>query len=76
MSRKFTPIVMALGAVVLLASQVDANPLFRFVEAGVAPSVPEVDFRDLGSVGVGTLVMVAGYMAQKAYRKVSHRKRD
>ena len=75
MSRKVTPIVMALGAVVLLASQADATPLFRFFEDVVAP-VPEIDFRGLGSVGIGTLVVAVGYVAQKAYRKVVGRKRD
>ena len=75
MNRKLTPIVMALGAVVLLASQVDANPLFRVGDVGVAPSVPEIDFRDLGSVGIGTLVVAAGYVAQKAYNKITGRKR-
>ena len=77
MNRKLTPIVLALGAVVLLASQVDANPLFRVGDVGVAlPSVPEIDFRDLGSVGIGTLVVAAGYVAQKAYHKITGRKRN
>jgi hypothetical protein len=74
MSRKFTLIAMGLGAVVLLASRADASPFFRFSEQYVV-AVPEVDFRDLGSVGIGTLVMAAGYLAQKAYRKVVGRKR-
>ena len=73
MSRKFTPIMIALGTVVFLASPANANPLFRFFES-VAPSVPEIDFRDLGSVGIGTLVVAAGYLGQKAYRKIAGRK--
>jgi hypothetical protein len=77
MSRKFTPIVMALGAVVLLSSRADASPLFRFFEAiSVAPSVPEIDFRDLGSIGIGTLVVAFAYVAEKTYRKVVGSKRD
>ncbi len=76
MNRKIAPVLIALGAVVLIASQVDANPLFRFFEpAGIAP-VPEVDFRDLGSVGIGTAVMAAGYAVRKVYLKISSRKRN
>ena len=74
MIRKLTPMVIAFGAVVLLASQASANPLFRFFEIGVAAPVPGIDFRDLGSVGIGTLVVAAGYLGQKAYRKIAGRK--
>ena len=75
MSRKFTPILIALGVVVLFASRADANPLFRFSEIETFSAVPEIDFRDLGSVGIGTLVVAAGYVVQKVYRKVVGRKR-
>jgi hypothetical protein len=77
MSRKVAPVIIALGAVVLLTSRADASPLFRFFEdISVAPSVPEIDFRDLGSVGIGTLVVAFAYVAEKTYRKVVGRKRD
>ena len=73
MSRKITPVLFALGAVLLAASQVAANPLFRFTEIPALVTVPEVDFRDLGSVGIGTAIMAAGYVARKAYLKVTGR---
>ena len=77
MNRKIAPVLFALGAVVLVSTQVNASPLFRFFEnLGVAPSVPEVDFRDLGSVGIGTAVMAAGYAVRKVYLKISSRKRN
>ena len=77
MNRKIAPVLFALGAVVLVSTQVNASPLFRFFEnLGVAPTVPEVDFRDLGSVGIGTAVMAAGYVARRVYLKVTGRKSD
>ena len=75
MSRKIAPVLFAFGAVVFIASQMDAIPLFRTAELTVAP-VPEVDFRDLGSVGIGTAVMAVGYAARKAYLKISGRNRN
>ena len=74
MSRKMAPVLFAFGAVLLAASQVAANPLFGFTE-GTIVSVPEVDFRDLSSVGIGTAVMAVGYVARKAYLKISSRER-
>ena len=76
MNRRIVPVVLALGAIVLVSTVANANPLFRFTEPTVAPSVPEVDFRDLGSTGIGTLVMAAGYLVQKAYKKIAGRKRN
>ncbi len=73
MNRKIAPVLFALGAVVLIASQAHASPLFRFFEVNVA-QVPEIDFRDLGSIGIGTAVMAAGYAVRKAYLKISSRK--
>ena len=43
---------------------------------GFQEAVPEVDFQGLGSVGVGTLLMVLGYTARKGYRKLVDRKRS
>ena len=66
MNRKIVPVLFALGAVVLVSTQVNASPLFRFFEAlGVAPTVPEVDFRDLGSVGIGTAWPAATWPARR-----------
>jgi len=75
MNRKIAPVLFALGAVVLIASQADASPLFRFFEATVA-QVPEIDFRDLGSIGIGTAIVAGGYVARKAYLKISNRKHN
>jgi len=44
-----------------------------FLETG--PEVPEVDFHGLGSVGIGTLLMVLGYTARKGYSKLTGRKK-
>ena len=76
MNRKIAPVLFALGAVVLVAGQADAAPLFHFFEGFDIVTVPEVDFRDLGSVGIGTAVMAVGYVARKAYLKVTGRKRS
>ena len=73
MNRKIAPVLFALGAVLLVVSQVNAIPLFRTSELTVV-TVPEVDFRDLGSVGIGTAVMAVGYAVRKAYLKISGRK--
>ena len=75
MNRKSAPVLFALGAVLLAASHGNANPLFRFTELSVV-TVPEVDFRDLGSVGIGTAVMAVGYVARKAYLKITGSKRS
>ena len=76
MSRKIAPVLFALGAVVVVATQANASPLFRFFENLDVAAVPEVDFRDLGSVGIGTAVMAVSYVARKAYLKAAGRKRD
>jgi len=75
MSRKIAHVLFALGAVVLVAHQANAIPLFRTTELSIV-TVPEVDFRDLGSVGIGTAVMAVGYVARKAYLKATNRKRS
>lgn len=73
MRRKVEVIVIVLCSVLLGASRAHAkdfsNPL-GFVEA-----VPEIDFRGLGSAGIGTVLVAVGYMANKVYRKVVGRKR-
>jgi len=75
MNRRIAPVVLALGAILLVAGIASASPLFRATEPTIA-SVPEIDFRDLGSTGIGTLVVAAGYLVQKAYKKIAGRKRN
>jgi hypothetical protein len=73
MRRKIETVALMLCALLLGSSAAHA----KVVSLGLlTEAVPEVDFQGLGSVGVGTLLMVLGYTARKGYRKLVDRKRD
>ena len=72
MKKKIENGVIMLCAMLLGSSIASAGkaPILGFQEA-----VPEVDFHGVGSVGVGTLLMVLGYTARKGYSKLTGRKK-
>lgn len=74
MKRKIEMITVVLCALVLGATCASATP--KATPLGFQETVPEVDFRGLGSMGIGTALVAVGYMANKVYRKVVGRKRD
>jgi len=73
MRRKIEATVIILCSVLLGASRVYGKSFSNPLGDGEVVA-PEIDFRGLGSLGIGTVLIAVAYGAEKVYRKFVGRK--
>ena len=74
MRRKIETTVIVLCSVLLGAGKVYGQKSFGNPLGSGEVVAPEIDFRGLGSVGIGTVLVAVAYGAEKVYRKFVGRK--